>query len=399
MLGDRLATCDDEILKKQAQICYICSGNLNKMIEVSESGIQETVEMVMIMQQAMEIQGIKDLPIDGKIAGVLSNYAEILSAEGNLKAALGYLGNSQEPRIVMLRERLCRALGYIQPTVQQTVPRVATQQNYYEKSAARKPYQNTYVQPTTPVQNWNTAPTKNAYGSGMTNQSNTQQPIHLGGPIQQQSSLQDQYSAMNSYGQMNQPQAPPPPMPVPGANVVSSRPSSVGPQSRSKYILDPSVKSTPAYGNAYQQTPVYNPSAPVPGYPTQNSYPGQQMPLGGYPSQPQSSMYNPLEQESFKSQSSNIMTPMALPAQTQPQTQLYDPMRAQTVNQTPSYNTENTYQPTPQPYGWNDPPAGKLSRTQVTFCIYLLGQFFSKDSNFTRVLEKKCIRQLWVLFM
>lgn len=365
MLGDRLASCGDPVLKKQSQICYICSGNLNKTIEASDAGIQETVELVMIMQKALELQGVKDIPIDGNIASVLSNYAEILSAEGNLEAALSYLGNSQEARITMLRDRLCRALGYVQQATQQPTPRASLTQNYYDKGSVRKPYQNTYAQPAaiTPMQNWNTAPTKNAYPSGMMNQLNAQQTPNIGAPpIQQQPTGQDQYSAMNTYGQISQVQAPPP-LPTTGTSLGGSRPSSVGPQSRSKYILDPSVKSTPTYGGAYQQAaPVYNPVAPVPGYPTQNSYQQSQMP--GYPAQGQNSIYNPLETDGFKNSTANIMNPMMGQAG-QAQSQMYDPMQSQPIQQTQSYGNDNVYQAPPQPSGWNDPPVGKASRAQV----------------------------------
>ncbi|XP_043275091.1 protein transport protein Sec31A isoform X2 [Venturia canescens] len=366
MLGDRLASCDDPNLKKEAQICYISSGNLNKMIEVSESGIQETVELVMIMQKALELRGLKEAPIDGNIASVLSNYAEILSTEGNLEAALNYLGNSQEERISMLRDRLCRALGYTQQVNNQHVaPKAPVTQNYYEQNAPRKSYDNNaYGQVT--GQSWNTAPMKSAYGgSTMMNQMNAQQTPNIGlPPIQQQPTIQDQYSGMNSYGQISA--QVPPPLPTTGTSLGGSRPPSVGPQSRSKYILDPSVKSTPSYPGYQNQTSMYNPVPPVSAYPSQNSYqPQAPISASGYPNQPQNTMYNPLENDAFKNNPSNIMTP-AIPAPQLPptQSQLYDPNRAQPTQQLQNYN-ENVYQPGPQPSGWNDPPIGKASRAQA----------------------------------
>lgn len=111
-MGDRLAGSDNINLKKEAQICYIYAGNLNKTIQAFDGGIQETVELVTIMQKALELQS-KTVNIEGNIASVLTSYAEMLAAEGDLDAALSYLGNSQEPRISMLRDRLYKALGHI----------------------------------------------------------------------------------------------------------------------------------------------------------------------------------------------------------------------------------------------------------------------------------------------
>jgi len=111
-LGDRLNASDNVNLKKEAKICYIYAGNLNKTIQAFEGGIQETVELVTIMQKALELHS-KSVNIEGNIASVLTSYAEMLAAEGDLDAALSYLGNSQEPRISMLRDRLYKALGHI----------------------------------------------------------------------------------------------------------------------------------------------------------------------------------------------------------------------------------------------------------------------------------------------
>lgn len=83
-------------------------------METSSSDIHEKVELILIMQKALEFQGTKPIETDSNTAKVLSHYAEMLATEGDLQAALNCLGNSAEPRIVMLKERLGRALGYIQ---------------------------------------------------------------------------------------------------------------------------------------------------------------------------------------------------------------------------------------------------------------------------------------------
>lgn len=115
-----MITSDNPTLRKEAQICYICSGNLNKTIESSNSDIQETVELVTIMQKALEFQSTGKVNVEGSIASVLTRYAEMLAAEGDFEAALGYLGDSQEPQIALLRDRLYKALGLVSIQPQQS---------------------------------------------------------------------------------------------------------------------------------------------------------------------------------------------------------------------------------------------------------------------------------------
>lgn len=409
MLGDRLVSCDNPILKKQAQLCYICSGNLNKLIEVSDADIQEVVELVIIMQKALELQGVREFEIKDKIASVLSQYAEMLAAEGDLEAALTYLGNSQEQRVSMLRDRLCKALSYIQDHRHVAKPAA---QNYYEQTQRPSqnlqnlysPLQQSFQQ--TPAQNWNTTPLKQTYGAS-TNPFNNpssqlpSQPLQSSQPYgmpplppqpQAQSMIYDQYSTSHSYNQTpyNQvpTQPPPPPPPTSGSSLSGSRPSSVGPQSRSKYLIDPSVKSTPSYSQSGfpPQNPIYNSQqvAPVPGYPLQNSY-QPQMPMSGnvYPNQiPPTFMNNPKEPELHKPPQPNIMPPV----QSAPQTQIYEPVRSQPASQMPIPGNENMYQISPQSSGWNDPPIGKSSKVQVNhrLDIYIDVQFISVLSSSVR---------------
>ncbi|KAL6264790.1 hypothetical protein P5V15_004887 [Pogonomyrmex californicus] len=384
MLGDRLTLCENPAFKKQAQICYICSGNLNKLIEVSDSDIQEIVELIVIMQKALELQGIREIQIENKIATVLSQYAEMLAAEGDLEAALNYLGNSQEQRVSMLRDRLIKALNYRQDQRHVTKP---TTQNYYQEQTQRMPQnsQGIYnplqqpLQQTMPVQNWNTAPLKQTYGA--TNQFNAQPAQMYGMPPppqpQAQSTIYDQYSTSHPYNQIPVAQSSnplPPPPPTSSSNLSSSRPSSVGPQSRTKYLLDPSVKATPSYNqNTFPPSnPLYKQVPPVSVYSPQSSYQSQgPVPGNVYSNQPPSFMNNPnpKEPEPYKPLQPNIMSPL----QNVSQTQMYDPIRSQPTSQTQTYGSENMYQQLPsqlpsqfptQSSGWNDPPIAKSSRAQ-----------------------------------
>nr|XP_033322132.1 protein transport protein Sec31A [Megalopta genalis]XP_033322133.1 protein transport protein Sec31A [Megalopta genalis]XP_033322134.1 protein transport protein Sec31A [Megalopta genalis] len=369
MLGDRLALSDNPTLKDEAQICYICSGNLNKMVESLNVDIQEVVELVMIMQKALELQGTRDTRIEGQIASVLSQYAQMLAAEGDLEAALNYLGNSQDEKIVMLKDRLCRALGYIQDSRSMTkAPRA---QNYYDQT--RRPSQTSHSQnllltsrsQSRPYIDSNVAPAKQSFAPPA-NQFNTQQqPLGFPAtnPLQphMQSQLQyDQYAPAHSYGSAPVTQPPPPPPPT-GSSNVGSRPSSVGPQARSKYVIDPSVKSTAPYGQTgYTQQSYSNQQiSPLSNYSAPNAYQPQiPMPSNPYPAQNFTAA--PKEQEPFKPVQTSMLTPM----QPSVQTQMYDPIRTQPSPQSRPYGNENMYQASPQPAGWNDPPAAK-SRMQL----------------------------------
>ena len=357
MLGDRLTSSENADLRKEAQICYICSGNLSRVIESSDSTIQEKAELVTIMQKALELQGTREVLIEGEIAKILSQYAEMLASEGSFESALSYLGSSQEPRISMLRDRLYRVLGYIQEP-QRPAPRTSVNQNYYNQTKkSLQSVSNTYntIQPTAPVNNWNTAPLKQPYPSA-TNQFGSPQVPPLGSgsvpPFPQQTL--DQYSTQTSpYGQVQTPSAPPPP-PTMSSSISGSRPSSVGPQARSKYIIDPSVKTGPTYGgisNYSQQPQMFGaPQNPVQGFPAQNSYQTQ----------------GPLSNSVYQGQAQNPIFGAPEPIPGNPMNPIYDPSRSQpVVNQSQAY--DSPYQPTPQPAGWNDPPiSNRSSRIQVS---------------------------------
>ncbi|XP_034939412.1 protein transport protein Sec31A [Chelonus insularis] len=355
-LGDRLAASEDPSLQKSAQICYICSGNLNKMIRVSETELQETVELVMIMKKALERQNIQ-VTIDGNISEILSQYAESLASEGELEAALNYIGNGQDARITSLRDRLHKALSYEQPSVQANIQKPSikqTPQNYYDPTP--KPQPNVYPQ-TTPVHAWNTNPLQNSYvmGGQATNSSAT--------PTQVMQPTPQILQSMNTYPQqpMRNSQAPPPPIQTTGSSLGGSRPPSVGPQTRPKYMIDPSVKSGPTY--SYSQQQIYNPQSQ--GFSSQNTYQPQPPTFGSYQNPSvQNPIPGPLEHDEYKPLQPNIMTP-SFPANPPP-TNVYDPAAMQSgIQQSQGFSNEvPIYQPTSQSSGWNDPPIAKSLRAQ-----------------------------------
>lgn len=131
ILGDRLLSSKNPELQKQAQICYICSGNLNKMVESVESNIEELVELISIMQKALEFKGTRQVKLEGRVATIMATYAEMLASEGSFEAALSFLGNIQDPKIVQLRDRLYRNLGLVQEP-QKPTSRISNQGSYFD---------------------------------------------------------------------------------------------------------------------------------------------------------------------------------------------------------------------------------------------------------------------------
>ncbi|CAB0038171.1 unnamed protein product [Trichogramma brassicae] len=185
---------------------------------------------------------------------------------------------------------------------------------------------------------WNTAPTKQSFNNSSMNYpgvANNQsypstQPVTPFVPSVPQappSMMQDPYT----------PQAPltpaiPPPPPTSATNLSQSsgsRPGSVGPQSKSKYVVDPSVKSGSTYGpGGYGSASGFSPTG---GY----GYSGMQQPQPSYPSP------NVTPQQV---QQPSLYTPTPVAAQT------LAPSAYTYPNDTPSYQSGN------QSSGWNDPP-------------------------------------------
>lgn len=362
------------------------------MIQASEGGVQEVVELVTVMQKVLELQSQRDVQIEGNVALVLSQYAEMLAAEGNLEAALMYLGESKEERITALRDRLCTALGYIQQTTQQFTPRtsITDQQNYQNQitkpvhpSGFIMPRQTTYdpIQAPLPHNNWNTTPTKPIYGTAA-NQFGVPQPGQFGAMPNQpgQSTFNDQYITQ-PYAQLPAVPAvqPLPPPPTMGSSSTGSRPSSVGPHSRSKYILDPSVKTSSfgsPYGNqnSFPAAPhVHQPQPQIP-IAQDFSMQGSAQPQPNIPppsfylnsQQPQNPMYNQPVTDLTKSSQPNIMNPQR--SSTQPP--IYNPVTAQPPPPVQTYGADHSYQNSSQGSGWNDPPNANNSRAQVNIIFF-----------------------------
>ncbi|KAM3859446.1 protein transport protein Sec31A [Diretmus argenteus] len=120
-LGARLEGEATEKRCLQACLCYICSGNIEKLVECwalqrdcsSPLVLEDLVEKVMILRKSIECLRNSEVSVQSPIlAEKLTRYAGILAAEGSLATAMTYLPkNSDQPKIMMLRDRLFHAQG------------------------------------------------------------------------------------------------------------------------------------------------------------------------------------------------------------------------------------------------------------------------------------------------
>ncbi|NWT66518.1 SC31A protein, partial [Prunella himalayana] len=123
LLGSRLENEGDSILQTQACLCYICAGNVDKLVACwtkvqdgnSPLSLQDLIEKVVILRKAVQLtQAVDPNAMGALLAEKMSQYANLLAAQGSLAAALTFLpANTNQPNIVQLRDRLCRAQGQL----------------------------------------------------------------------------------------------------------------------------------------------------------------------------------------------------------------------------------------------------------------------------------------------
>lgn len=346
-LGERLQieSGGDQSIVKNSILCYICAGNIERIVDAWSSvngadaidnseKLQELVEIVVLLNKAMEHQG-KKVGVFGKYAELLSKYATLLASQGSLDMALTYVGTSQDdPHIVDLRERLYHALGHKQP--QQQVA-------FAQKGAFQQtPYHN---QP------------RLSQARTISTSSQSGMPLFQGtfntGLPNAGSGLGNHFEP-NPWSQLQNVPAPvtkPPTMMNPAENLPQpprpSSVSSVGSVSqpaalpKSKRLLDPSVQSGPTYGQIPAQPSMYG------GAPSFNTHPIQQFaPQQMNPMQPAMNSMQPTmgyDQQNYGQQFTNGSLPP------------------------PPSNQPMMRNPTPPP-GWNDPPEFK-AKSQVSSLV------------------------------
>ncbi|NXM53370.1 SC31A protein, partial [Illadopsis cleaveri] len=130
LLGSRLENEGDSVLQTQACLCYICAGNVDKLVACwtkvqdgnSPLSLQDLIEKVVILRKAVQLtQAVDPNAMGALLAEKMSQYANLLAAQGSLAAALTFLpASTNQPNIVQLRDRLCRAQGEL-PVGQDTL--------------------------------------------------------------------------------------------------------------------------------------------------------------------------------------------------------------------------------------------------------------------------------------
>ncbi|MFT7807196.1 protein transport protein Sec31B-like isoform X1 [Arapaima gigas] len=120
-LGARLEHEGAEKRCLQACLCYICSGNIEKLVQCwtqqkdcsSPLALEDLVEKVMILRKSIERLRGGEVPTQSPVlAEKLTHYASILASQGSLADAMNYLPTSSSQLVIMmLRDRLFHALG------------------------------------------------------------------------------------------------------------------------------------------------------------------------------------------------------------------------------------------------------------------------------------------------
>ncbi|XP_023705951.1 protein transport protein Sec31A isoform X4 [Cryptotermes secundus] len=367
LLGARLEVEGKGSLSLNAQLCYICAGNLNKLVESwlatertdTPIKVQHLVELVMLLIKAVEQQG-RTVEISGKLAEVLSRYAAMLASQGNLTAALTYLRNSDDEQMVLLRDRLYRTLGLSpayqqqqpqsqqQPTVSRTpstLPAVTRQPPFPgQAQSAPAPYRQGFSGPAVPTsslfptQQSQTAAkpfisqtVPNLYPANSATKPSVQQPfVPTAVPPKPFSPAPVLSGVLQPHGGFMNPGQPS----LSPAPSVSASPGGTNAASRKPYVLDPSVQTGPHYGGVGGMYPPGFNTAPVPNNPA----------LPPYPNQPANTRY--------------------------PSADVYNP--ADSVNAQPG-GVPPSVPPANAPPAWNDPPVLKnSSRTQLAYYDFLL---------------------------
>ncbi|NXT34276.1 SC31B protein, partial [Pelecanoides urinatrix] len=262
MLGARLESEGDAALSNDACLCYISSGNVERLVECwvknhetsSPLALQDLIEKVMVLSRSIEMLRGTAGPAPGPVlAERITQYASLLASQGCLAAAMNYLpSSSRELLIEQLRDRLFHAQG----------------KNVGDQQPPPFPYTRVNVgviKHTSPAAKGASAPEGAAHKTG---------PRHPEKP---------NYQSSFAPSALSQPSVPSlfTPQPVPAMSVtphhVASPQASTGPQT-SVYSRGPPY---PQYNLGLSQPfgPAgVRPVGPAP-FPSQPSLPGQSMPM------------------------------------------------------------------------------------------------------------------------
>ncbi|KAI8797530.1 protein transport protein Sec31A isoform X1 [Biomphalaria glabrata] len=331
-------------LSLYASLCYICSGNVEKLVENwiqntedpnQPLALQDLVEKIMILRKAVELsRGTSPSVSGGAIAEKLSQYAGLLAAQGNLAPALTYLNNTSDTNLAILQDRLIRALGQnpaslgvkcpfpqlnvlsgVENVNKTAVGTAAYQRQDISTSSAKGFTQTQYYNPTN-TQNY--TPPANPVPKTT--------PVHKGAKYPQYPSstpaypnyMQSDYNQQQTYSNLYSPNTF-----SPATNQPSNFFTPVSSSGPSPSVYNPAGPS--AYNPAGPSPSVYNPTGPA-------------QPLYN-PAAPSPSVYNPV------GPSPSVYNPSAS------STSVYN-----TPIPAPQQQSIYSYQDKPAESAWNDPP-------------------------------------------
>ncbi|NWW92667.1 SC31A protein, partial [Rhynochetos jubatus] len=339
LLGNRLESEGDSHLQTQACLCYICAGNVEKLVACwtkaqdgnSPLALQDLIEKVVILRKAVQLtQAVDPNAVGALLAEKMSQYANLLAAQGSIAAALTFLPvNTNQPNIMLLRDRLCRAQGEL-PVGQE---------------ALKVPY--------------------------------NRQPVPKGQPGPVAGRTQGPQAPAQQYCQQGD-NPPPPGFIMPGAVNPSMPPQQA---TSSSYSLYSQAGARPAYPQTYQATQqyscgtggpgpaLYQPQQPI-SVPASASYPNaahnstspclpsaspQSVPSQLYPGQPQPSPTSLNPVSSFPLPPSGASFQHGRPGP--PATSMSYALPTGPTGTLPATSDLPASQRTGPQNGWNDPPA------------------------------------------
>ncbi|XP_015414836.1 PREDICTED: protein transport protein Sec31B isoform X9 [Myotis davidii] len=121
ILGTRMEQEGDRALTSEARLCYVCSGSVERLVECwakchqasSPMALQDLMEKVMVLNRSLErLRGPDGMSPGPATTYRVTQYANLLAAQGNLSTAMSYLPNDcAQPSIQQLRDRLFHAQG------------------------------------------------------------------------------------------------------------------------------------------------------------------------------------------------------------------------------------------------------------------------------------------------
>nr|XP_040127776.1 protein transport protein Sec31B isoform X10 [Ictidomys tridecemlineatus] len=121
MLGTRMEQEGGRALTSEATLCYVCSGNVERLVECWAKGhqasspmaLQDLIEKVMVLNRSLEPQQAPNGTSPGSTTTYrITQYANLLAAQGSLATAMSFLPNDcAQPPVQQLRDRLFHAQG------------------------------------------------------------------------------------------------------------------------------------------------------------------------------------------------------------------------------------------------------------------------------------------------